>query len=66
MKNQTTPYKIEISFTPGKGFSATVSQPGETRTCPDNFKSLQAALKFAEGVLNRAGFTTNETRKERK
>jgi hypothetical protein len=60
MKNKKTPHKVEISFSPGKGFSVTVSQPGECRTCPDSFVSLLAAARFAEKELTRAGFTTEE------
>lgn len=60
MKTEKTPYKVEISFEHGKGFSTSVSQPGEHRTCPDSFVSLLAAAQFAEKILNRAGFTTDE------
>lgn len=60
MSNKIVPYKVEISFIYGKGFSVTVSQPGETRICPDNFLSLESAARFAEKILAKAGFTTAE------
>lgn len=58
MKTKKTPHKVEINYATGKGFSVTVSQSGECRTCPDSFVSLLAAARFAEKTLSRAGFTT--------
>lgn len=60
MKKLKTPHTIEINYKPGKGFSVTISQSGECRACPDSFTSLLAAARFAEKMLDRAGFATKE------
>ena len=55
-------YKVLIEYAPGdgprSGFFVTVSQPGESRTDPNSYISLRAALKNAERVLKKAGFVT--------